>query len=167
MELLETLLLNVCWRTALPVPMWKLQMSFHSNRFLLLFLFYKSNSIYISLRSISYFHFDEWNSSKVKVEIFMLHNNSNWNKCFSFYSQQMYYSFHWNIKQHNFSTLSQYDKFLKHNIKMKMISEGSCDTEDWSNDAEHVPLPLQKYNTFVNILKQNTIILVSRFLSKT
>ncbi len=55
----------------------------------------------------------------------------------------MYYSFHWNIKQHNFSTLSQYDKFLKHKIKMKMISEGSRDTEDWSNDAEHVPLPLQ------------------------
>ncbi len=72
---------------------------------------------------------------------------------FFLFTKKMYYSFHWNIKQHNFSTLSQYDKFLKHKIKMKMISEGPRDTEDWSNDAEHVPLPLQKYNTFVNILK--------------
>ncbi len=62
---------------------------------------------------------------------------------FFLFTKKMYYSFHWNIKQHNFSTLSQYDKFLKHKIKMKMISEGPRDTEDWSNDAEHVPLPLQ------------------------
>jgi len=25
-----------------------------------------------------------------------------------------------------------------------MISEGSCDTEDWSNDAEYSALPTQK-----------------------
>jgi len=26
-----------------------------------------------------------------------------------------------------------------------MISEGSCDTEDWSNDAENSALPSQEY----------------------
>ncbi len=30
-----------------------------------------------------------------------------------------------------------------------MISEGSCDSEDWSNDAENSALPSQEY-----ILKQ-------------
>ncbi len=34
-----------------------------------------------------------------------------------------------------------------------MISEGSCDTEDWSNDAEHSALQWQEYITFQNILK--------------
>ncbi len=33
-----------------------------------------------------------------------------------------------------------------------MISEGSCDTEDWSNDAENTALP-QKYIASENILK--------------
>jgi len=27
--------------------------------------------------------------------------------------------------------------FLEHQIKIRMISEGSCDTEDWSNDAKN------------------------------
>jgi len=27
---------------------------------------------------------------------------------------------------------------------IKMISEGSCDTEDWSNDAENSALPSQE-----------------------
>ncbi len=31
-----------------------------------------------------------------------------------------------------------------------MISERSCDTEDWSNDAENSALPSQKYITFQN-----------------
>ncbi len=29
-----------------------------------------------------------------------------------------------------------------------MISEGSCDTEDWSNDAENSVLPSQEYILF-------------------
>ncbi len=33
-----------------------------------------------------------------------------------------------------------------------MISEGSCDTEDWSNDAEN-SASHQKYLTFYNIFK--------------
>ncbi len=28
-----------------------------------------------------------------------------------------------------------------------MISEGSCDTKDWSNDAENTALPSQEYIT--------------------
>ncbi len=28
--------------------------------------------------------------------------------------------------------------------RIRMISEGSCDTEDWSNDAENSALPLQE-----------------------
>jgi len=34
-----------------------------------------------------------------------------------------------------------------------MISEGSCDTEDWSNDAENSALPSQEQNRLKNILK--------------
>ncbi len=34
-----------------------------------------------------------------------------------------------------------------------MISEGSCDTEDWSDDAENTALISQKYITFLNILQ--------------
>ncbi len=29
-----------------------------------------------------------------------------------------------------------------------MISEASCDAEDWSNDAENSALPSQEYITF-------------------
>ncbi len=53
----------------------------------------------------------------------------------------MYYSLHKTIKQHLFSTL-----ILIRNVStaanqhISMISEGSCDTEDWSNDAENSAL---------------------------
>jgi len=30
-----------------------------------------------------------------------------------------------------------------------MISQGSCDTEDWSNDAENLALPSQEQITFL------------------
>ncbi len=50
----------------------------------------------------------------------------------------MYQVFHKNIKQHN---------CFQHNVDNKkkcflsrMISEWSCDTEDWSNDAENTAL---------------------------
>ncbi len=29
-------------------------------------------------------------------------------------------------------------------VHIRMISEGSCDTEDWSNDAENSALPSQE-----------------------
>jgi len=44
------------------------------------------------------------------------------------------------------------------NQYIKMISEGSCDTEDWSNDAESSALTSQKYITFQNIFKIENII---------
>ncbi len=34
--------------------------------------------------------------------------------------------------------------FLRPNQHIRMISEGSCDTEDWSNDAENSALPSQE-----------------------
>ncbi len=41
-----------------------------------------------------------------------------------------------------------------------MISEGSCDTEDWSNDAENSALHHRnKNNTFKLCYKKNTAIL--------
>ncbi len=36
---------------------------------------------------------------------------------------------------------------------IRMISEPSFDTEDWSNDAENSALPSQEEITFQNILK--------------
>ncbi len=50
----------------------------------------------------------------------------------------MYDRFHKNKKQQLFSTL-----IIIRNVSwaanqhIRMISEGSCDTEDWSNDAEN------------------------------
>ncbi len=52
----------------------------------------------------------------------------------TFYSsknpEKIYHSFHKNIKQLFLNCANQY---------IRMIS-GSCDTEDWSNDAEHSAL---------------------------
>jgi len=43
-----------------------------------------------------------------------------------------------------FSTLfnTKFEIFIEQHIRM--ISKGSCDTEDWSNDAENVTLPSQQ-----------------------
>jgi len=40
-----------------------------------------------------------------------------------------------------------------------VISEGSCDTEDWRNDAENSALRHRNKLQYKNILKQKTIIL--------
>jgi len=37
---------------------------------------------------------------------------------------------------------------LAANQHIRMISEGSCDIEDWSYDAENSALPSQEYITF-------------------
>ncbi len=47
-----------------------------------------------------------------------------------------------------------------------MISEGSRDTENWSNDAENSALTSQGYITFWNLLKQNKFILNCNNISK-
>ncbi len=39
------------------------------------------------------------------------------------------------------------------NHHIRMISEGSCDNADWSNDAEYSGLHYRKKNTFKNILQ--------------
>ncbi len=38
--------------------------------------------------------------------------------------------------------------FWAANQHIRIISEGSSDTEDWSNDAENSALPSQEYITF-------------------
>ncbi len=53
-------------------------------------------------------------------------------------SEKMYHSFH---KFHN-STVFNIDNNQKcfFNQHIRIISEGSCDTEDWRNDAENSAL---------------------------
>ncbi len=50
----------------------------------------------------------------------------------------MYHGFHKNIKQHNCFQHRNISEAANQDIRM--ISEGSCDTEDWSNDAENSAL---------------------------
>ncbi len=49
----------------------------------------------------------------------------------------MYDRFHKNKKQQLFSTLIIRNVSWAANQHIRMISEGSCDTEDWNNDAEN------------------------------
>ncbi len=42
-----------------------------------------------------------------------------------------------NVTEYN----QQWNVRNEHNDHIRMISEGSCDTEDWSNDAENSALP--------------------------
>jgi len=59
---------------------------------------------------------------------------------------------HKTIKQHNFFQLSEI--FIEQQIRMRMISEGSCDSECWSVDAKNSVLPSQEKlenNYFSNI----------------
>ncbi len=46
--------------------------------------------------------------------------------------KEMYHSFHKNNKQHNCQSIS-----WAANQHIRINSEGSCDTEDWRNDAEN------------------------------
>jgi len=57
----------------------------------------------------------------------------------------VYHGFHKNIKhQKLFSTLIITGVSWAPNQHIRIISEGSCDTEDWSNDAENSALPSQE-----------------------
>ncbi len=49
----------------------------------------------------------------------------------------MYHGFHKNMQQHNGFQHSIKNVSWAANQHIRMISEGSCDTEDWSNDAEN------------------------------
>ncbi len=51
-------------------------------------------------------------------------------------------------------------RFLSCKSAYYMISEGSCDTEDWSNNAENSALPSQELTTFYNREKQKTVIVI-------
>ncbi len=89
----------------------------------------------------------------------------------------MYHSFHKNIKHHN----------CFQNQRIRMISEGSCDTEDWSSGCSKIQLchyrnkwhltiysnrkqlyrlfPMYLWNKYVYALK--TIIMINFFFTKT
>jgi len=45
-------------------------------------------------------------------------------------------------KQHDY--LQNKNSFLNTKSYIRMISEGSCDTEDWINDTENSALPSQE-----------------------
>ncbi len=43
--------------------------------------------------------------------------------------------------------------YLAPNQPIRMISEGSCDTEDWSNNVENSALLSREINTFFKYIK--------------
>jgi len=47
-----------------------------------------------------------------------------------------------------------------------MISEWSCDTEDWSNDAENTALPTLGINNILKYIKIKTVYNITVFLIK-
>ncbi len=56
--------------------------------------------------------------------------------------------------------------FLEQQIKyIRMISEGSCDTEDWSNDAEYSAL-ITEINYILTYIQNRTVILNIKNISK-
>ncbi len=61
--------------------------------------------------------------------------------------KKIYHGFYKNFKQHKYSTLMiiiiQNSSSVV-NQHIRMISEGSRDTEDWSNDTENLALISQK-----------------------
>jgi len=74
----------------------------------------------------------------------------------------MFHVFHKNVKQQLFKTLIIVIKIIiihvsrAENGHIRLISEGSCDTEDWSNDTENSAL-ITKINYILKyILTQNT-----------
>ncbi len=64
--------------------------------------------------------------------------------CSTFYSwrnlKKLKHQFYKHIKQDNIFSIDIqiYIYIFLTNQHIRMISEGSCDTEDWNNDAEHV-----------------------------
>ncbi len=60
-----------------------------------------------------------------------------------FFSVHTHHTFHKNINL--FSTLIIITVFWAANQPIKIISEGSCVNEDWSNDAENTALKQEKH----------------------
>ncbi len=57
-----------------------------------------------------------------------------------------------------FNIVNNNNCFWAANQHIRMISEGSCDTEDWSNDAENSAF-ITAINYILNIFKYKTVIL--------
>ncbi len=63
--------------------------------------------------------------------------------CWTFYSsknsvKEKCVSFHKNKQHSSFQQITVRNVSWAANQHVRMISEGSCDTEDWSNDAENL-----------------------------
>jgi len=54
-------------------------------------------------------------------------------------------------------------RIIIYNQNIQMISEGSCDTEDWSNDAENSALHHRNKLHFKIYLVDNTVIFFTLF----
>ncbi len=70
----------------------------------------------------------------------------------------MSYGFHKNLSSTTVFTIDHNIKYKCINVSWAenqhiwMISEGSCDTQDWSNDAENLAYLLYKYFTILQFL---------------
>ncbi len=80
-------------------------------------------------------------TAKTCYKRFIFQWNAVWT-VWTFYLLKRYQGFHKHMKQHNcFSALIIIRNVSwAANLHIRMISEGSCDTEDWSNDAENTAL---------------------------
>ncbi len=89
--------------------------------------------IYFLKKAILLFSKDALNLSKVTIYTSFLNYN--------IYRMVEYHGFHKNIKQQKlFSTFIIRNVSWAANHHIRLISEGSCDTEDWRNDAENSAL---------------------------
>ncbi len=76
-----------------------------------------------------------------------------------FFLIKVYQGFHKNIKQHNCNNKKCFFS-AKSAYSIRMISEGSCDTKDWSiMDAENSSLPHRNKLHFKIYLKYKTVVL--------
>ncbi len=68
--------------------------------------------------------------------------------------EKLYHGFHQKVKQ-------QQNISWAANLHIKMISEGSCDPEDWSNDAENTDLHHRSNieNTYLKLKSYFTILM--------
>ncbi len=100
-----------------------------------------SELLKVHQKLILLFSKDALNRSEVTVKtLTLLPKISISNKCFSFefYIHQII------LKMFPHHSIDNNKCFLSTNQHIRMISEGSCDTGDWSNDAENSALPSQE-----------------------
>ncbi len=74
-----------------------------------------------------------------------MQKNPNIEKTAFKFVQMKFLAMHFTNQKLSFDTRATYDLWLcGPGSHIRMIFEGSCDTEDWSNDAENIYLPSQE-----------------------